>query len=87
MSEYKEYVIPIVVALISLGGTIAGLWVGYRKWREDKRAAAAKGFHLGRQGAYQELWQKVERLNVNGASSRFHNWTTPNGSRRSMPSC
>jgi len=64
MYEYKEYVVPIVVALISLGGTIAGLWVGYRRWLEDKRAAAAKGFHSGRQGAYQELWEKVERLNV-----------------------
>jgi hypothetical protein len=60
----KEYVVPVVVALIGLGGTIAGLWVGYRKWLEDKRVAAAKGFHAGRQGAYQRLWEKVEGLNV-----------------------
>jgi hypothetical protein len=60
----KEYVVPIVVALIALAGTLTGLWVGYRKWLEDKRVAAAKGFHVGRQGTYQELWEKVERLNV-----------------------
>jgi hypothetical protein len=59
-----EYVVPIVVALIALAGTIAGIWVGYRKWLEDKRVEAAKGFHAGRKAAYQELWEKVERLNV-----------------------
>jgi hypothetical protein len=60
----KEFVVPISVALIALAGTIAGLWVGYRRWLEDKRAAEAKGFRAGRQEAYQELWEKVERLNV-----------------------
>ncbi len=68
MTEYllrnKEFVVPIAVALIGLVGTIAGLWVGYRKWLGDKRVAAAKGFHAGRQEAYQQLWEKVERLNV-----------------------
>jgi hypothetical protein len=60
----KEYVVPIAVALIGLVGTIAGLWVGYRRWLEDKRVAASKGFYAGRQEAYQQLWEKVERLNV-----------------------
>jgi hypothetical protein len=60
----KEYLAPILVALIALAGTIAGLWVGYRRWLEDKRVAAATGFHAGRQAAYRQLWEKVERLNV-----------------------
>jgi hypothetical protein len=60
----KDYVVPILVALIGLAGTLAGVWIGYRKWAEDKRAAASKGFRLGRQGAYQQLWAKVEQLNV-----------------------
>jgi hypothetical protein len=60
----KEFVVPILVALIGLAGTIAGLWVGYRKWREDKRVEASKLFHAGRQKAYHQLWEIVERLNV-----------------------
>ena len=68
MTEYvlrnKEYVVPIAVALIGLVGTIAGLWVGYRRWLEDKRVAASKGFYAGRQEAYQQLWDRVEGLNV-----------------------
>jgi hypothetical protein len=60
----KEYVVPIAVALIGLIGTIAGLWVGYRRWLADKRVAASKGFYAGRQTAYQQLWEQVERLNV-----------------------
>jgi hypothetical protein len=60
----KEYVVPIAVAVIGLVGTIAGLWVGYRRWLEDKRVAASKGFYAGRQDTYQQLWEKVERLNV-----------------------
>jgi hypothetical protein len=60
----KEFVVPILVALIGLAGTIAGLWIGYRKWLEDKRVAATKDFHASRQKAYQQLWETVERLNV-----------------------
>jgi hypothetical protein len=60
----KEYVVPLAVALIGLLGTIVGLWVGYRLWLEDKRVAASKGFYAGRQTAYQQLWEQVERLNV-----------------------
>ena len=54
----KEFVVPIVVALIGLVGTIAGLWVGYRRWLADKRVAASKGFYAGRQNGYQQLWER-----------------------------
>ncbi len=83
----KEYVVPIAVALIGLVGTIAGLWVGYRRWLEDKRVAASKGFYAGRQEAYQQLWDKVEGLNVDARIERCPRRTTPNGSRKSTPSC
>jgi hypothetical protein len=60
----KEYIVPLAVALIGLFGTVIGLWVGYHRWREDKRVAASQGFYAGRQQAYQQLWEQVERLNV-----------------------
>ena len=60
----KEHVVPIAVALLGFIGTIAGLWVGYRRWREDKRVAASQGFYAARQQAYQQLWEQVEGLNV-----------------------
>ena len=35
-----------------------------KSFLEDKRVAASKGFYASRQEAYQQLWEKVERLNV-----------------------
>jgi hypothetical protein len=60
----KDVLVPIAVALIGLVGTLTGLCVGYRKWLADKRIAASKTLTAGRQKAYEELWEKVERLNV-----------------------
>ncbi len=62
----QESIVPIIVALIALGGTVAGLVVGYRKWSEERGAERAKAFQTHRQGVYQELWQRVEQLNVDG---------------------
>jgi hypothetical protein len=44
-----EYVVPIIVALLGLGGTIAGLIFGYRKWIQERRSEQSKTFRADQQ--------------------------------------
>jgi hypothetical protein len=61
-----EYVVPIIVALLGLGGTIAGLIFGYRKWIQERRSEQSKTFRADQQAAYKQLWKRAEQLNVDG---------------------
>ena len=61
-----EYAVPIIVALLGLAGTIAGLILGYRKWVQERHTEHSKAFRADRQGAYKQLWERAEQLNVDG---------------------
>jgi len=61
-----EYLVPIVVALLGLAGTIAGLIFAYRKWLREQQAEHSKAFRTDRQAAYKQLWELAEQLNVEG---------------------
>lgn len=62
----KEYVLPIVVALLGLCGTAAGIAFAYRRWLQERRAERSKAYREDRQKAYKELWQRAEQLSVDG---------------------
>jgi hypothetical protein len=47
-----------------LVGVLAGLAVGARRWRRERRDAGAADFRKERQAAYRDLWSKVEGLSV-----------------------
>src|SRR6516165_3165499 len=55
-----EYLVPIVVALLGLAGTIAGLIFAYRKWLREQQAEHSKAFRTDRQAAYKQLWELAE---------------------------
>jgi len=61
-----EYIVPILVAVIGLSGTMIGLYVGYRKWNLEKQLERSTPYRTERQKAYKELWDRVEQLNVDG---------------------
>src|SRR5262245_25632124 len=68
-----EHIVPIVVALLGLCGTIAGLVFAYRKWAQERRAEQSRSFREDRQKAYKEMWERVERLNVEGRIEEISN--------------
>lgn len=55
-----DYAVSLIVALLALTGTIAGLWAAHRRWRSERRAP----FLEQRQRVYRELWESAESLAV-----------------------
>jgi len=54
----------VIAATIALIGVLAGLVVGARRWRRDRRDARSADFTKDRQAAYRGLWSSVEGLSV-----------------------
>src|SRR5687768_11420313 len=60
----NESLVAIIVALIALIGTLAGIAVNYRQWRQDRNAERSKKYGAERRETYKTLWDQVEALNA-----------------------
>jgi hypothetical protein len=54
----------VVAALLAFAGVIAGIVVGIRRWKTERRDTKSAQFAKDRQGAYREIWDAIEELDI-----------------------
>lgn len=57
-------VVAIVTALLALAGVLAGIFVGIRRWKVERRDVRHAQFTKDRQAAYRELWDSIQALDL-----------------------
>jgi hypothetical protein len=54
----------VVAALVGLAGTAIGLYLGHRRWAQERREAQSDAFRQKRRAAYEGLWAVTESLHL-----------------------